>query len=71
MLGQDDRKPLAQITVNAYKQSFQTAANSDSNGMARLRLPPGDYQITASRAIHVREPDFRQRGSRPNQPRGD
>jgi hypothetical protein len=49
VLGQEDRKPLAQITVNAYKQGFQTAASSDSNGLARLRLPPGDYQLSAVR----------------------
>ncbi len=49
VLGQDDRKPLAHIVVNAYKSGFQTAASSDSNGLARLRLPPGDYQLIAAR----------------------
>ena len=43
-------KPMGQVTVTAYKQNSQASANADSNGMARLRLPPGDYQITASRA---------------------
>jgi hypothetical protein len=48
VLGQNDRKPLAQVMVNAYKQNFQSAAHSDSNGIALLRLPPGDYQVMAS-----------------------
>ena len=49
VLGQNDRKPLAQVMVNAYKENFQSAASSDSNGIAFLRLPPGDYQVAASR----------------------
>jgi protocatechuate 3,4-dioxygenase beta subunit len=49
VLGQTDRKPLAQVMLNAYKQNFQSAARSDSNGMALLRLLPGDYQVMASR----------------------
>ena len=48
VLGQSDRKPLAQVTVTAYKGDYQSAANSDSNGLALLRLPPGDYQLLAS-----------------------
>ena len=35
--------------VNAYRENFQSAASSDSNGVALLRLPPGDYQVMASR----------------------
>jgi protocatechuate 3,4-dioxygenase beta subunit len=50
VLGQNDHKPQAQVSVNAYKQNFQSSADSDSNGIAFLRLPPGDYQIMASRA---------------------
>jgi hypothetical protein len=49
VLGQDDRKPLAQVMVNAYKDEFPSAASTDSNGIALLRLLPGDYQVTASR----------------------
>ena len=48
VLGKNDRKPLAQIMVNAYRENFQSAARSDSNGVALLRLPPGDYQVMAS-----------------------
>ena len=48
VLGKNDRKPLAQVTVNAYKENFQSAARSDSNGIALLRLPPGDFQLTAA-----------------------
>src|SRR5208282_6212359 len=44
----EDRKPMAQIAVNAYKETYQSAGTSDSNGIALLRLPPGDYQVMAS-----------------------
>jgi len=49
VLEQNDRKPLAQVMVNAYRENFQSAARSDTNGIALLRLLPGDYQIMASR----------------------
>jgi len=49
VLDENDRKPLGQITVNAFKQDFQSGALSDSNGIALLRLPAGVYQVTASR----------------------
>jgi protocatechuate 3,4-dioxygenase beta subunit len=47
--GKDDHKPAAKINVNAYKESFQASGTSDSNGVALLRLPPGDYQVSAVR----------------------
>jgi hypothetical protein len=49
VLGKNDRKPLPQVMVNAYRENFQSAARSDSNGIALLRLMPGDYQVVASR----------------------
>ena len=49
VLGQDDHKPLPQISVSAYRQNFQSAATSGSDGIAWLRLLPGDYQLTAFR----------------------
>jgi hypothetical protein len=47
LLGKNDRKPLAQVMVNADRENFQSGARSDSNGIALLRLPPGDYQVMA------------------------
>ncbi len=49
VLGKDDRKPLAQVSVNAYRERAQSGAVSDTNGIARLRLLPGDYQVSAYR----------------------
>lgn len=49
VLSQDDRKPLARVNVSAYRENSQSSAETDSNGIARLRLVPGDYQITAFR----------------------
>jgi protocatechuate 3,4-dioxygenase beta subunit len=49
VLGKSDRKPQ-QVGVNAYKEGFQSAATSDSNGIAHLRLPPGDYQVIATQS---------------------
>jgi beta-lactamase regulating signal transducer with metallopeptidase domain len=48
VLGKKDHKPLSEFYVSAYKQSFQSEATTDSNGTARLRLSPGDYQVTAA-----------------------
>jgi protocatechuate 3,4-dioxygenase beta subunit len=48
VLGKNDRKPLPHVMVNAYKDSFQSGTRSGSNGIALLRLPPGDYQVMAS-----------------------
>lgn len=47
VLGKIDRKPLPGFSVNAYKSNFQAAGISDSNGMVRMRVLPGDYQLNA------------------------
>jgi hypothetical protein len=49
ILGKGDRKPLSGVSVNAYKESSPSAATSGSNGVALLRLPPGNYRVLASR----------------------
>jgi hypothetical protein len=49
VLGETDRKPLAQFRVTAYKPNSQSTSDSDSNGIALLRLLPGDYQLMAYR----------------------
>ena len=49
VLGEKDRKPMAKVGVSAYKQNFQSGGQSGSNGIALLRLLPGDYQVSASR----------------------
>ena len=41
-----DHQPLAGVMVNAYNQDFQNGAKSSTNGIARLRLVPGDYQVS-------------------------
>lgn len=46
VLSKTDRKPRAQAGVSAYRESHQVATASDSNGVALLRLPPGDYQVS-------------------------
>ena len=49
LLGKEDRKPMAQVNVTAYRQNSQANCLCDSNGIARLHLLPGDYQIYAIR----------------------
>jgi protocatechuate 3,4-dioxygenase beta subunit len=49
VLDKKDRQPVPQVSINAYAQNFQTAGSSASNGIALLRLPPGDYQLTATK----------------------
>ena len=47
VLGKEDRKPLARISITAYREMTQSIAVSDSDGIARLHLLPGNYQIAA------------------------
>ncbi|MCX6902337.1 MAG: carboxypeptidase-like regulatory domain-containing protein, partial [Verrucomicrobia bacterium] len=47
VIGKNDRKPLPEANVSAYKEDFQSAATLGSNGLAVLRLLPGDYQVSA------------------------
>ncbi|MBI5384335.1 MAG: carboxypeptidase regulatory-like domain-containing protein [Verrucomicrobia bacterium] len=42
-----DRKPLEQVSISAYRQSFSGGGVSGRNGLALLRLLPGDYQVNA------------------------
>ncbi len=45
--GKEDHSPLREVSVNAIQAGYQTVAASESNGVARLRLPPGEYQLYA------------------------
>ena len=49
VVGKEDGKPLSRVNVNVYRQSYQAAAVSGPDGIAWLRLLPGDYQVTALR----------------------
>jgi protocatechuate 3,4-dioxygenase beta subunit len=49
VVAQSDRKPVAQVNVSAYGGNYQLTAVTGGNGIARLRLVPGDYQISAFR----------------------
>jgi len=49
VLGKTDRQPLAEAGISASKEAYQTGANSGTNGIALLRLPPGEYHISAYR----------------------
>jgi len=48
VLGKDDRKPMAQVNVHAFRDVYQAGTSSGANGIAILRLPPGEYQVSAS-----------------------
>jgi protocatechuate 3,4-dioxygenase beta subunit len=48
-LAKKDRQPLAQVYVNAYKNGYQVVGVSSSAGKTWLRLPAGDYQLSAHR----------------------
>jgi hypothetical protein len=49
VLGKEDRQGQPDISVSAYHQNHQASAKSDATGTARLRLPPGDYQLVAQK----------------------
>jgi hypothetical protein len=44
-----DHEALADAVVGADKSSLRSSAGSDSNGVALLRLTPGDYQVSVFR----------------------
>ena len=46
VLGKKDRKPMQQVSVSASQQDFSAGARSGSNGVALLRLLPGDYRVS-------------------------
>lgn len=49
VLGEKDRQPIGDANVTAYARPFAGAGRSASNGVALLRLPPGEYQLAAFR----------------------
>ena len=56
VLGKLDRKPLADVSINAFKEAYQAGAGSETNGVALLRLPPGEYQVSAYKDNSRSEP---------------
>jgi protocatechuate 3,4-dioxygenase beta subunit len=49
VLGKVDRQPIAGAGVSAYRQAYQGGADSGANGLALLRLPPGEYKVNAGK----------------------
>jgi hypothetical protein len=43
----DNGKPLPRATVTASRSAYQVSAQPDVGGVARLRLPAGDYRVGA------------------------
>jgi hypothetical protein len=44
-----DHQPLANVMISAFREDFQATAQSATDGIASLRLLPGDYHIAAYR----------------------
>jgi protocatechuate 3,4-dioxygenase beta subunit len=49
VLGKADRKPQPKVNVTAFMDESQSHGVSDSNGVAKLFVLPGDYQVSAFR----------------------
>jgi protocatechuate 3,4-dioxygenase beta subunit len=49
VLGQADRKPQPKVNVTAFMEESQFQGISDSNGVAKVYVLPGDYQVSAFR----------------------
>ena len=43
----NDHQPVAGVSINAYKQAYQGGAGSGTDGIAKLRLPAGEYKVSA------------------------
>jgi hypothetical protein len=49
VLGKTDRQPQPKVNVTAFMDESQSHGISDSNGVAKLFLLPGDYHVSAFR----------------------
>ena len=49
VLGKADHQPVAGAGVSAYKNGYQMGAVSGSKGLALLRLPVGEYKVSANK----------------------
>jgi len=49
VLGKEDHRPVKAASVTAYKGNYRASLGSDAHGVVLMRLPPGDYQVSASR----------------------
>jgi uncharacterized GH25 family protein len=49
VVGKENRDPIKDAGVNAYMKNYQGFGSSSTNGLVLLRLPPGKYQVTASK----------------------
>jgi protocatechuate 3,4-dioxygenase beta subunit len=49
VLSQGDRKPQSGVKVSAIREEYPFHGTTDSNGVARVYLMPGDYQVSAFR----------------------
>lgn len=47
VLGKDDHKPITDVSINAFKDTYQAGASSGPDGIALLRLPAGEYRVSA------------------------
>src|SRR5205823_5546164 len=47
IIGQKDRQPVPQAFVGVQNAKYWTSVLSDTNGKALLRLPPGEYHVSA------------------------
>lgn len=56
VVGKSDHKPVVEASVNAAKEAYQTGTGSGTDGSALLRLPPGEYQVSAYRQNSRSEP---------------
>lgn len=47
VVGKDAHKAIPDVNVGAYGENYQTGATTGSNGVAVLRLPPGEFSLNA------------------------
>ncbi|MHC4646731.1 MAG: redoxin domain-containing protein [Planctomycetota bacterium] len=46
-------RPLSQMPVSAYNETFRATSTTDEKGTARFRVLPGDYQASADGQGHI------------------
>ncbi|MCL5098106.1 MAG: carboxypeptidase-like regulatory domain-containing protein [Candidatus Omnitrophica bacterium] len=51
-----DRKPVAKAGVSAARKDYYSVGSTESNGVVVLRLPPGEFHVSAYRESSRAEP---------------
>ena len=56
VVGKAARAPAAEASLNVYKEHYDAGTTTDAGGVALMRLPPGEYHVSAYQRDALSEP---------------